>query len=138
MTYIQSQNKKNKLIKIIEKNDFNQFKTLLYQNKSHIKHGLLEFILFYIIKDLKDSNINTSIPKYISILLSFGLVPNIIIDDSSLKYYFKNNENLNPNNIKGKSLLIFAWEKSCYSLLKNLYEINKVNQLKAEKIVYFI
>ena len=117
------------LIKIVEKNDFNQFKALLSQNKSYIKNGLLEFILFYIIKDVKDSNINNSISKYISILLSFGLDPNIIIDDSSLKYYFKNAENLNPNNIKGKSLLMFACEKSCYSLVKDLYEINKTKQL---------
>ena len=117
------------LIKIVEKNDFNQFKALLSQNKSYIKNGLLEFILFYIIKDVKDSNINNSISNYISILLSFGLDPNIIIDDSSLKYYFKNAENLNSNNIKGKSLLMFACEKSCYSLVKDLYEINKTKQL---------
>ena len=117
------------LIKILEKKDLNQFKSLLSQNKSYIRHGLLEFITFYLIKDKKDSNINNFIPNYISILLSFGLDPNIIIDDTSYKIYPKNIENVNASYNKGKSLLMFACEKSCYSLVKDLYEINKMKQL---------
>ena len=117
------------LIKILEKKDLNQFKALLSQNKSYIRHGLLEFITFYLIKDKKDSNINNFIPNYISILLSFGLDPNIIIDDTSYKIYPKNIENVNASYNKGKSLLMFACEKSCYSLVKDLYEINKMKPL---------
>ena len=113
------------LIKILEKNDLDQFKELLSQNKSYIKQGLLEFILFYLIKDIKDSNKNNYLSNYISILLSFGLDPNIIIDESFYKNYLKNLETINVSFPKGKSLLMFACEKSNFSLVKNLYEQNK-------------
>ena len=83
------------LNKIIEKNDLNQFRALISQNKSYIKAGLLELILFFLTKDNKDSNINNSLPNYISILLSFGLDPNSIIEDSSPKYSSKNTDNIN-------------------------------------------
>ena len=117
------------LNKILEKNDQNQFRVLISQNKSYIKTGLLEFILFFLTKDHKDSNINNSFPNYISILLSFGLDPNIIIEDSSLKFFSKNMDNVNSPFSTGKSLLMLACEKSWYSLVKDLYEINKMKQL---------
>ena len=116
------------LNKIIEKNDINQFRALISQNKSYIKAGLLELVLFFLTKDQKDSNINNSFPNYISILLSFGLDPNSIIEDSSSKYSSKNSENINLFS-KGKSLLMLACEKSWYNLVKDLYEINKMKLL---------
>ena len=123
------------LNKIIEKNDLNQFRALISQYKSYIKTGLLEIILLFLTKDLKDSNINNSFPNYISILLSFGLDPNIIIDDYSVKIFQKNNENNNANFHKGKSLLMLACENSWYSLVKDLCEIN-INKLKRLDINY--
>ena len=117
------------LIKILEKGDLNQFKALLLQNKSHIKNGLLEFILLILLKELKSSNINTLIPNYISILLSFGLDPNIIIDNFIFKINQGNNDNMNQQYFKGKSLLMLACEKSWYNLVKDLYEINKMKPL---------
>ena len=116
------------LNKILEKNDINQFRALISQNKSYIKAGLLELVLFFLTKDQKDSNINNSFPNYISILLSFGLDPNSIIEDSSSKYSSKNSENINLFS-KGKSLLMLACEKSWYNLVKDLYEINKMKLL---------
>ena len=116
------------LNKILEKNDLNQFRALISQNKSYIKAGLLELVLFFLTKDQKDSNINNSFPNYISILLSFGLDPNSIVEDSSSKYSSKNAENKNLFS-KGKSLLMLACEKSWYNLVKDLYEINKMKLL---------
>ena len=116
------------LNKIIEKNDLNQFRALISQNKSYIKAGLLELVLFFLTKDNKDSNINNSLPNYISILLSFGLDPNSIIEDSSPKYSSKNTDNINSYP-KKKSLLMLACEKSWFNLVKDLYEINKMKFL---------
>ena len=108
------------LTKILEKNDLNQFRALIIQNKSYIKNGLLEFILLILLNEIKNSNINTFIPNYISILLTFGLDPNIIIDNYNPQ---------NPQIIKGKSLLMLACEKSWFFLIKDLYEINKIKPL---------
>ena len=117
------------LNKIIEKKDLSQFKELIYQYKPSIKNGLLNFLLFYIIKDIRDSNINSIIPKYISILLSFGLDPNIVIDEINSKNYSKFTLNNNPYIPKGKSLLMFACEKSSFSLVKYLCEKNEKKQI---------
>ncbi len=114
------------LNKILEKNDLNNFKAFLSQNKTYINPDLLEYILFYLLKDSNDININnTDLPNYISMLLSFGLEPNIIIDEFISKNYIKNIDNVSPLLPKGKSLLMFACEKSYFSLVKDLCEINK-------------
>lgn len=119
--------------KILEKNDLNQFKLFISENNSFIKTGLLNFILFYI-KDIKESNSNNNnikrinIPSYISILLSFGLDPNIIIDEFSSKIFAKPADNMNLNYHRGKSLLMYACENSYYSLVKELCESNHKKQ----------
>ena len=114
------------LNKILEKNDLNNFKAFLSQNKTYINPDLLEYILFYLLKDSNDININnTDLPNYISMLLSFGLEPNVIIDEFISKNYIKNIDNVSPLLPKGKSLLMFACEKSYFSLVKDLCEINK-------------
>ena len=119
--------------KILEKNDLNQFKLFISENNSFIKTGLLNFILFYI-KDIKESNSNNNnikrinIPSYISILLSFGLDPNIIIDEFSSKIFAKPADNMNLNYHRGKSLLMYACENSYYSLVKELCESNRKKQ----------
>ena len=115
--------------KILEKNDLNNFKAFLLQNKSYIKSGLLDYILLYLLKDVNELNISSNIPKYISILLSLGLDPNLIIDEFITKNYIKNLDNVPPPLPKGKSLLMFACEKSCFVLVKDLYEINKKKKL---------
>ena len=119
------------LNKILEKNDLNNFKAFLSQNKTYINPDLLEYILFYLLKDSNDININnTDLPNYISMLLSFGLEPNIIIDEFISKNYIKNIDNVSPLLPKGKSLLMFACEKSYFSLVKDLCEINKKKSAK--------
>jgi hypothetical protein len=90
------------LNKILEKNDLNNFKAFLSQNKTYINPDLLEYILFYLLKDSNDININnTDLPNYISMLLSFGLEPNIIIDEFISKNYIKNIDNVSPLLTKG-------------------------------------
>ena len=62
------------LNKILEKNDLNNFKAFLSQNKTYINPDLLEYILFYLLKDSNDININnTDLPNYISMLLSLPI-----------------------------------------------------------------
>ena len=113
------------LNKVLEKNDLNKFKDFIIQNKSNIKSGLLDYILFYLLKNENEINIISNISKYISILLSFGLDPNIIIDEFVSKNYLKNSENVPLPLPKGKSLLMYSCEKSYFALVKDLYEINK-------------
>ena len=113
------------LNKVLEKNDPNKFKDFIIQNKSNIKSGLLDYILFYLLKNENEINIISNISKYISILLSFGLDPNIIIDEFVSKNYLKNSENVPLPLPKGKSLLMYSCEKSYFALVKDLYEINK-------------
>ena len=121
----------NQLKKIIEKNDLNQFRLFLTQNKFPSKSGFLELILFYLIKDS-----NNFYPSYISVLISLGLDPNIIIDDLHLKIFTKNADSLPPGYPKGKSILMLACEKSSFDLVKDLCEnnINKNNCINVNYI----
>ena len=117
------------LNKVLEKKDTNKFKDFITQYKSYIKSGLLDHILFYLLNNENALIINSNISKYISILLSFGLDPNIIVDEYISKNYLKNSDNVSPPLPKGKSLLMYACEKSYFALVKDLYEINKKKNL---------
>ena len=109
----------NQIKIVVEKNDPEQFRIFLTQNKFPIKPGFLELVLFYFIKDS-----NNFLPSFISVLISLGLDPNITIDDLQLKIFTKNLENIPPGYPNGKSILMLACEKSCYDLVKDLCELS--------------
>ena len=109
----------NQIKIVVEKNDPEQFRIFLTQNKFPIKPGFLELVLFYFIKDT-----NNFLPSFISVLISLGLDPNITIDDLQLKIFTKNLENIPPGYPNGKSILMLACEKSCYDLVKDLCELS--------------
>ena len=114
------------LFQAIEQNDPKNFGIIL-NNNSYLKNNkhLLNLLFFYCNKD------NIFKPNFLSILIKFGLEPNVILDDIFKYINIKNKNNLDLNNNYnyriGKSILMLSCEKSNLSLVQELCEQNNKN-----------
>ena len=112
----------NNLIQYIEQNDPKNFKLLLNTNMRFITEEILNYLFFHAINSKKEYIFAF---RFISILINFGVDPNIIIDEAN-KMNNKNNMDMsNSDNRVGKSILMLACENSNKSLVKELCESNK-------------
>ena len=120
------------LLQAIDQNDLKSFGNIL----SNIMNNkqLLNLLFFYCNKD------EIFRPIFISILIKFGLEPNIILEDPYKYINIKNKHNLDMNNNYnfriGKSLLMLLCEKSNFSLIKELCELNNKN-IKPLNVNYY-
>ena len=120
------------LLQAIDQNDLKNFGNIL----SNIMNNkqLLNLLFFYCNKD------EIFRPIFISILIKFGLEPNIILEDPYKYINIKNKHNLDMNNNYnfriGKSLLMLLCEKSNFSLIKELCELNNKN-IKPLNVNYY-
>ena len=109
------------LVQTIDQNDPENFQNILRNNLYLMNNKqLLNLLFLYCNKD------NIFRPIFLSILINFGLEPNVIFEDQ-YKYINLNNKNNieasnNYNYRIGKSILILSCEKSNFSLVKELCE----------------
>ena len=114
------------LLQTIDKNESENFGNIL-RNNLYLKSNkqLLNLLFFYCTKD------NVLRPYFLSILINFGLEPNIIFEEPYKYINLKNKNNSDTSNNYnyriGKSLLMFLCEKSSFSLVKELCEQNNKN-----------
>ena len=114
------------LLQTIDKNEPENFGNIL-RNNLYLKSNkqLLNLLFFYCTKD------NVLRPYFLSILINFGLEPNIIFEEPYKYINLKNKNNSDTSNNYnyriGKSLLMFLCEKSSFSLVKELCEQNNKN-----------
>ena len=128
----------NILIQTIDKNDSAAFIKLIKNPQYFINKKILEILFFYCSED------NNFKPIFLSILINFGVDPNLILEDPNI--YTKKNINLNnqnnfiDSNNNGyrvrKSILMMACKKSNFSLIQNLCDANNANQ-KSLNVNYF-
>ena len=107
----------NNLIAAIDQNNIKTFGIILSKNNYFISKQILDLLFFYCNKD------NNFRPNFLSILLNFGLDPNIILENPYKYMILKNKNNIDSNNDNyriGKSLLMIACEKSNLSLVQYL------------------
>ena len=110
------------LIQSIEQNDPKNFKYLLNQNMRYITEEILNYLFYYALNSKKEYIFAF---RFISILINFGVDPNIIIDEANKMNNKKNMDMSNSDNRVGKSILMLACENSNKSLVKELCEANK-------------
>ena len=114
------------LLQTIDKNEPENFGNIL-RNNLYLKSNkqLLNLLFFFFFKD------NVLRPYFLSILINFGLEPNIIFEEPYKYINLKNKNNSDTSNNYnyriGKSLLMFLCEKSSFSLVKELCEQNNKN-----------
>ena len=123
------------LINMIDQNDIDNFRNLLKLCYNNIK--LLNYLFFYCNKD------NNFKPQFLSTLINLGVDPNTIIDNPNnyinMNINNKKNKNISNNDIVGKSVLMLACENSCFSLVKDLCEINnKINKKQNHLSINYI
>ena len=113
----------NNLRQAIDKMEPKNFKLLLHKNFNFLNENLLNHLFLY---SLSSKN-NVYEFHFLSILINFGVDPNIIIDEvNNLNNKNKNNLDLSNNDYRvGKSILMLACEKSHISLVKDLCDTNK-------------
>ena len=112
----------NNLITYIEQNDPKNFKLLLNKNMCFITEEILNYLFYHALNSKKEYIFAF---RFISILINFGVDPNIIIDEAN-KMNNKNNMDMSKSdNRVGKSILMLACENSNKSLVKELCESNK-------------
>ena len=113
------------ILQTIDQNDSNTFRNYLNNNSFYINKQFLNYLFYYCNKD------NTFKPNFISILINFGLDPNIVLDDpyKNMNIKIKNNMDFSNNIYRiGKSILMLACEKSNLPLIQELCDQNNKNQ----------
>ena len=123
------------IINTIDQNDIDNFRNFLKLCYNNIK--LLNYLFFYCNKD------NNFKPLFLSTLINLGVDPNTIIDNPNnyinMNINNKKNKNISNNDIVGKSVLMLACENSCFSLVKDLCEINnKINKKQNHLSINYI
>ena len=121
----------NSLIQTIEQNDTNNFRNILTNKSYLINKKILNFLFFYL-------NNQKFRPNFVSILINFGVEPNYILESPyNMNMNNKNNMDFRNDDYRiGKSILMLACEKSCFSLVKDLCESNNKSQ-KPLNVNYF-
>ena len=127
------------VIQAIDQNDSNAFVNLISKNKNsyYINKKFYEILFYYCSEE------NNFKPIFLSLLINFGVDPNLILEDPN--NFFKKNTNINnQNNIDSnnngyrvrKSILMMACKMSNYPLIQNLCDANNQNQ-KLLNVNYF-
>ena len=114
------------LVQTIDQNDPENFQNILRNNLYLMNNNqLLNLLFLYCNKD------NIFRPIFLSILINFGLEPNVIFEDQYKYINLKNKNNIEASNNYnyriGKSILMLSCEKSNFSFVKELCEINNKN-----------
>ena len=115
----------NNMLQTIEQNDPINFRNYLSSNSYYINKQFLDYLFNYCNKD------SIFRPNFLSILINFGLDPNITLEEPYKYKNIKNKNNIdlmNGNYRIGKSILMLACEKSNLALIQDLCEQNNKNQ----------
>ena len=114
-----------KLSTYLKQNNPKNFRTIC-SNSKFIPENILKIIFIEALELLKSGKIYAS--RFISILISFGVDPNLLISEDNKKISLINNNYNSPQEVNyfpnTKSILMFFCELSMSNLVSNLFELN--------------